>query len=220
MNTITGYGAYQSNYYNSAVQDRKEKSSTQETKKTEPSENDTVKMSAGAKKLLKELQQKYSNMDFMVGAYETEEEAASYLSRGTKEYSVLIDPEELEKMAADQETKDKNLELLDDAVGQLSNMKEELGDKEGDVKRLGVSIGENGTLTFFADLEKSAEQQKDRIEKANQAKKEDKAAAEKKKKAHIEAESAEELLKKIRELKWDNIKEETTTAASRFDCSI
>ena len=34
-----------------------------------------------------EIQKTYSNMDFMVADYESDEEAASYLSRSTKEYS-------------------------------------------------------------------------------------------------------------------------------------
>ena len=46
-------------------------------------------------------------MDFIVADYESEEEASAYLSRGTKEYSVLIDPELLEEMAADGKTKEK-----------------------------------------------------------------------------------------------------------------
>ena len=37
-------------------------------------------------------------MDFMVAEYEGDDEAAEYLSRGTKDYSVLIEPELLEKM--------------------------------------------------------------------------------------------------------------------------
>ena len=229
MNTISGYGAYTSNLYNSTLQNRKDNSRTEETKKTDTTEKKDVKLSTGAKKLLKELQQKYKNMDFMVADYETEEEAASYLARGTKEYSVLIDPEELEKMAEDEETKKKNLNHLDDAVGKLAEMKEQLTD-EDEVTHLGVSIGKDGVLSFFADLEKISEQKKERIEKRKEQKteeektkadkKSEKAAAEKRKRTRVSADSIEELLKKIRDVDWEKVKEETKVNESRIDYMV
>ena len=62
-------------------------------------------LSQGAKDLLNEMQKKYGDMDFFVADYSSDDEAQRYLSRGGKEYSVLIVPELLEKMAADDSVK-------------------------------------------------------------------------------------------------------------------
>ena len=161
MSKVNGYSVYQSNYYNNTIQNRKEQDKTQKsdsaskaakTGKTEPNK---VKLSDKAKALLQELKKQYNNMDFFVADYNTEEEAASYLSRGTKEFSVLIDPEELERMAEDEEVKNQNLALLDEAVGKLGDMKEQLKETEnGDqVIQLGVTIGKDGEVSYFAELE-------------------------------------------------------------------
>ena len=51
------------------------------------------------------MQKKYGDRDFFVADYSSDDEAQRYLSRGSKEYSVLIEPELLEKMAADESVK-------------------------------------------------------------------------------------------------------------------
>ena len=91
MNRINGYGAYQNSYHTNTVN----KKDTAKTSKTGTSKTDgtkktdsSVQLSDRARALLKELQKTYTNMDFMVADYETDEEAASCLSRGSKEYSV------------------------------------------------------------------------------------------------------------------------------------
>ena len=61
-----------------------------------------------------------------------------YLSRGSKEYSVLIEPELLEKMAADESVKEKYLGIIDDARNKISEVKDEvakLDDGEDGVKK-------------------------------------------------------------------------------------
>lgn len=109
MNRVNSYGAYQNSYYESSIQSRKDKDQEKKTKAAEKKEETKSGkqpvLSSRAKQLLKELQKTYGNMEFRVASYDTEEEAKSYLSGGMKEYSVLIDPEELEKMAVDEETR-------------------------------------------------------------------------------------------------------------------
>ena len=252
MSKVNGYSVYQSNYYTNTIQNRKEQDKTQKsdsaskasmTGKTEPN---TVQLSDKAKALLQELKKQYNNMDFFVADYDTEEEAASYLSRGTKEFSVLIDPEELERMAEDEEVKNQNLALLDEAVGKLGDMKEQLKETEnGDqVIQLGVTIGKDGEVSYFAELEKVSERQKDFIEKIRADKKEaTKEAAEEAQKAEsskiagskqdayifekskrttVYAGSVEELLEKIANVDWNAVKEETNTnmPGEHFDLSI
>ena len=177
-------------------------------------------------------------MDFFVAEYDSEEEAASYLSRGSKDYSVLIDPEELERMAEDEDVKKQNLALLDEAVGKLDEMKEELKDsgKEDEVVSLGVSIGKDGKVSYFAELEKAGERQKEFVDKIREDKKEaakeaaakaadkgqDKYNYEHSKRATVYADSTEELLQKITNFNWDEVKEQTTVPmpGGHLDLSI
>lgn len=255
MSKVNGYSVYQNNYYNNTIQSKKEQDKTQKSDssskaaKTGKTEPNTVQLSDKAKALLQELKKQYNNMDFFVADYDTEEEAASYLSRGTKEFSVLIDPEELERMAEDEEVKNQNLALLDEAVGKLGDMKEQLKETEnGDqVIQLGVTIGNDGEVSYFAELEKVSERQKDFIEKIRADKKEaTKEAAEEAQKAEeaesskiagskqdayifekskrttVYAGSVEELLEKIANVDWNAVKEETNTnmPGGHFDLSI
>lgn len=230
MNRIDNFGTYQQNYYESSVQNRNGVKKTGQA--TGADKTQTVELSRQAQDLLKELKSKYGNMDFMVAEYETDEEAAEYLSRGTKEYSVLMDPETLEEMAKDKDTKEKYLGLLDEATGKLSELKEELEDDEDgkEVTHIGVSIGKDGTLTYFAELEQMSEKQRERIEaskekKQEEAKKADKAKQEelekpKPKRTQVKAGSIEELLEKIRSVDWDEVPATRETRGGRFDQSI
>ena len=231
MSKVEGYGAYQSNLYNAAKGSTAKKAGTADkTNKTEKKES-KVQLSNKAKKLLEELKKNYKNMDFIVADYESDEEAASYLSRGTKEYSVLIDPETLEEMASDEEAKAKYTGILEDAVGQLKDMENQLGDKKEDVAHLGISIGKDGQVSYFADLEKAGERQKEFVERTRESKKEEraaqakkaeeKAAAERTKRTRVEADSVEELLDKIKAVDWDQVKAEVKpVSGSRFDFTI
>lgn len=235
MNKVGSYNIYQKSSYDSSISKNKtEKTGSNRTEKT--SEKKNVQLSERAQALLKELQKKYTNMDFMVAEYETDEEASEYLARGTKEYSVLIDPEELEKMAADEDYKKKNMSLIDEATGKLDELRDKLKDDGEEVKHLGVSIGSDGTLTYFAELEKMSEKQQERIEKGREAKRQEKAEAAKAdkrrdpyhnydkaigKRATVKASTVDELLDKIRNFDWSTVKEEEEKASgTRFDTTI
>lgn len=230
MEKIGSYGTYQSNVYG---QNRTaaNTSKSAEAKNASQAKNDSrVELSSGAKKLLKELQKAYGNTDFMVANYENEEEAAEYLSRGTNTYSVLMTPDELEKMAADKDYKKETLQKLDDAVSTLKDMKEQLGDRKDEVKRMGVAIGDDGKVSYFAELEKSSEKQRERIEKQRETKKEEAAKAQKDKKDEgafiregtkrttLFADSVKELKDKINQVDWNTIREDGYgTRGNHFD---
>lgn len=240
MSRVNGYNAYQNNYYDNSVR-RKNQDKTSKTDTTGKT-NGTGKTGSGtqlsdkAKALLQELKRTYSNMDFMVTDSESEEESASYLSRSTKEYSVLIDPEELERMAADEDVKKQNMAFLDEAVGKLDEVKDQLGDHKDEVARIGISIGKDGEISYFAELEKAGERQKEFVDKIREDKKEaaEKAEAdrtgnkphgyeyERSKHTTVYASSAEELIDKIKNVDWDSIKEETTVPmpGDHFNFSI
>lgn len=241
MNKVMGYDTFKKSYYNNTVQNKKEADKSEKSKSsaktadTKKTNANNVQLSDKAKALLQDLKKQYSNMDFFVADYETDEEAASYLSQGTKDYSVLIDPEELERMAEDEDVKKQNLALLDEAVGKLDEIKEDLKEtgKEDEVKTLGISIGKDGKVSYFAELEKAGERQKEFVDKIREDKKEAaKEAAEKadkdkynyehSKRTTVYADSAEELLERIKGVNWDTIKEETTIPmpGGKFDFSI
>ncbi len=243
MNGISSYGSTQKSLYTASAQSRKTASAdSKKTDNTKKTENSSVQLSDKAKALLQELKKNYSNMDFFVADYESDEEASEYLSRGTKDYSVLIDPEELERMADDEEVKKQNLSLLDEAVGKLDEIKEELKDtdREDEVVSLGVSIGKDGQVSYFAELEKSGERQKEFVDKIREDKKEAAKEAEKEteaeragkgqdkynyehsKRAFISADNTDDLLKQIQNFNWDNVKEETTIPmpGTRFDFTV
>ena len=231
MSKVEGYGAYQSNLYNTAKGSTAKKTGTADKTNKAEKKDPKVQLSVKAKKLLEELKKNYKNMDFIVADYESDEEAASYLSRGTKEYSVLIDPETLEEMASDEEAKAKYTGILEDAVGQLKDMESKLGDKKEDVAHLGISIGKDGQVSYFAELEKAGERQKEFVERTRESKKEEraaqakkaeeKAASERTKRTRVEADSVEELLDKIKAVDWDQVKPEVKpVSGSRFDFTI
>lgn len=246
MNNMSGIGSYnmmQKNLFSSSAQSSKTaKADTKKTDGTKKTTNSTVQLSDKAKALLQELKKTYSNADFYVAEYENEEEAAEYLSRGSKDYSVLIDPEELERMANDDEVKEQNLSLLDESLNKLGEIKEELKEtgREDEVVSLGVNIGKDGQVSYFAQLEKASERQKEFVDKIREDKKEaakeaaEEAEAERtgkgqnrynyehSKRATVTANSVEDLLKQIQNFSWDNVKEETSIPmpGGRFDFSV
>lgn len=180
----------------------------EQTKSAQNTRGD-VKLSEGAQDILKQLQDKYGNMSFVVGSYRSDEEAQDILSRHTtdKEYSVLIDPETLEKMAADQAEKDKVIGTLDEALNSLTDIKNQLGDDAAKVKAFGISIGSDGKVSFFAEMQKASEKQQkimeekrtQRKEAAGAQEKQGEKKAEKKEKSYwVFASNAKELLQKIR----------------------
>lgn len=230
-------------YYQSSVYER----TTQAGKDIQSAKADSAKsasaskgdkkapeLSRAAQKLLKELQKSYKNMDFIVADYETDEEAAALLSRGKEEYSALISADELEKMAADENVKKKNLEILDGAVSRLDEMKTKLGDKADDVTRIGITIGDDGEVSFFVELEKSSAKQRERIEKQREDRKEEAKDAKKteadeyrahgknaEKRTTVFASTIEELAEKIANVDWNTIKEETyNPTGQKFDFMI
>lgn len=230
MDKIGTYQTYQKNYYETSLQKKKNQEAAKADQKGKVNAASQPQLSERAKALLEELKKTYTNMDFFVADYETDEEAASYLSRGTKEYSVLIDPETLEQMAADDTVKEKYLGILDGAKGQLDDIREELEDKGETVKNIGITIKDDGTVSYFANLEKNSEMQRERIEESKRQKQEEEARTESQtagnrwhpkegiKKTTVQADSIEELLDRIRNVDWDKIKaEKMSQAVNRFE---
>lgn len=222
MNKVGMYESYVNNYhaYEASAQAGTQKTAASKT--DEAANTKSVELSREAKDLLKELQQKYGNMDFIVGEYETDEEAASYLARGTKEYSVLISAEELEEMAKDSAAKKESMDKIESARNQLADLRTQLNESGENVKKLGVTFEKDGTTTLFASMEKAGEQQRERQEEALEAKRAEKNAAnsayKRTKETTVKAATTEELLEKIRNVDWDSVEEKLVPASgSKFD---
>lgn len=256
MAKIGGFGSYQ-NFMDQMISSKGKKSVSEEKSVVSGYEKKSGKaglsvqkkdktggtaLSEKAQKLLEELRETYKDTDFMIADVESDEEKQAIMSRGTKQYSVLMSSEDLEKMAADEETKNKYLQMIDDAKAQLGQVHEDLDDEllaRGErVSRIGVSFESDGTMKFFAELEKLSEKQKERIEKA----KEEKEAAQKEEEQKVErkseeltkweedqnlplartkvsAGSYEELLEKIRAVDWSQA-ETVKNTGSRIDFSV
>lgn len=229
MTRVDNYSAAQ-NYYNSTAQTRKDSSRAGKTANAGRTGNtEPAKLSRSAQKVLDELKKKYGKMDFMVADFEGDDEAKEILSRGTKEFSVLLSTDELEKMADDESYKEKNMDKIDGAVkmSERINARFDVSDasNSAEVKNIGISFNSDGTTSYFAELEKSSEQQRERIEQSREKRAEEKKASEKKesgsKRVTIKASSEDELLEKMKQIDWSKVKEEKAeTSGSKFDYSI
>lgn len=168
-----------------------------------------VELSDKAKALLEKLQKEYGDTEFIIANYNSDAEAQRLLAGGTKAYSVLIEPELLEQMAADEDVCNKYMGILQESRNQFTEMLEQLGEKKDRVSFLGVAVNKDGKISFFAELDKVNEKQQERLEQS----KEDK--------TRIYAGSVEELLEKARQIDLEKKEAETQEQiGSRFDFSV
>lgn len=167
--------------------------------KTEKKEETTVQLSETAQKYLKELKEKYKNVDFIVADFDSDEEAQKHLSGGKGEYNCVITPETIEKMATDEEERAKFEGIIENAITDLSGIKEKLGEDADKVESYGISVDSEGKVSYYALL-KDGLKKDERVEQAREKSREKKAEeAEKKEKAEfkerlVKASTIEELI--------------------------
>lgn len=211
------------NYYNAAAQTKqKEKTQTNRKDANAKTQNaSSVKLSEKAQDMLEKLRKKYKNMDFMAVDFEKEDEVKSVLSHGTKEFSVLFSSDELEKMASDEKYEKEYMNRIEgavhmsDQINRRFGFESAFGENDTQIMKIGIGLQKDGSTTFFAELEKSSAMQRERIEKAQEEKRTNR------KRTTVQADSIEELLKKIKEVDWNTIKaEDETVSGSKFDFSI
>lgn len=219
------YGA--SGYYNSQAAQKQKSKSTKKTETTGKSNKvSQPKLSQKAQALLEKLRKTYGNMDFMVADFDKGDEAKEILSRGTKEFSVLFSTEELEKMASDEKYEKEYMDRVQGAVRMSEQINQQFGYESTGGKgtgnsiitRMGIAFNKDGSVDFFAELEKAGEQQKAMIEKSLEKHAEEKKAAAKK--TTVMASSMDELVKKINEVDWNKIKETEKAEGDKFDFSV
>lgn len=184
---------------------------------------DEEKLSAKAQSYLEGLRKKYGDYDFVVSdTLDTSKTAGN-----TKDYSVILTTEEIEKMAEDEDYAKKVMGQVGNAVDILNNLSEKDLGEGVQFSQLSVSFDSEGNMKLFAQLEKLSADQQERLEEAKEKRAEEKKAAEAKAKevqeddestkeltsilfkgADVEASSEEELLAKIFAIDWDKIAEQ------------
>ena len=182
------------------------------------------KLSAKAQDFLAKLREKYGDYDFIIT--ENMDDTQGLMEQGTKQYSVILTNEELEKMADDEEYADKVMGNVETAVDKLKGIAEKGGLGEGvQFAHIGISFDNDGNMKLFAQLEKLSADQQERLEKLKEKRAEEAEAAAKQaeedkaaqpededeweympvKKAMVEADTEEELMEKILGIDWDSI---------------
>ncbi|MDE6725568.1 MAG: hypothetical protein K2J79_08175, partial [Ruminiclostridium sp.] len=137
-----------------AIEEAKKKHEDIKVEKNPNEVKDPYNLSEGAKAVLRELIEKYEGYDFIVGKWETDEEASRVLSYGMgRDGNVLINPDLLEEMAADESVKAKYMGIIDEAASNLDKAEKSLSeDGRSVVEKLGLTIGADGSVSYFAKL--------------------------------------------------------------------
>ena len=194
-------------------------------KKIEKETTAESKLSTNAQKYLDKLRKQYGDFDFVIAGKGDDRKALA--KQGTKEFSVIFDIEELERMANDEKYADEKLRRMQTAVDMSIRICEEYGygrnsGANGTLNSLSVSFDKDGSTSIFAELEKSSEKQRERIEATKEKRAEEKKAAEKKteekraeekkaeseeeqpKRITIAASSEEDLIKQLTSIDWES----------------
>ncbi len=188
---------------------------------------DESKLSDKAKGFLENLRKKYGDYDFVIS---NDLDAAETVG-GTKEYSVMLTVDELERMADDEEYAAKVMGQVKDATATLKDLSEKDLGEGVQFSQLSISFDDQGNQKLFASLEKMTADQKERLDAAREKRAEEQKSAEAQakaddkslddeadteelfaitfKSADVEADNADDLLSKIFSIKWDEIEDET-----------
>ena len=150
-----------------------------------------VKLSDKASDYLKSLKSKFGNLDFVVvGKDQLAAAKANAASYGNKNHMVvLIDEEKLERMATDENFRKKYEAIISQAANGGSKLSS-IAAQNPNIKKIGITTGENGAASFVAACAKNNQSVSDRVAK----KREEKKAQAKAEKKHAEKKHAEERL--------------------------
>ena len=176
MHNINGYGNFTNPAKTYGQANKTEKTNTtavknefynqldeakKETEKTEKKQDGLYISSAGekaqelsktAQDYLAKLKKENPNLDFIISDYSTDEEADALLAKGKGEYNVLITPDLLEKMAADEEVAAEYEGIIHSSIADIKSAKEQLADDADMVEKFGVSVNSDGEVTYHASL--------------------------------------------------------------------
>ncbi|MBE6015441.1 MAG: hypothetical protein E7241_08790 [Lachnospiraceae bacterium] len=231
-NNINGINNAFNAYKNTLKPDNKvkkedERKDVKETKSAEKNEQTkkagnygktigNAKLSKEGAKYYEELKKKFGNMDFILVSADMKEKAQANAGAfaNPSKMVVLIDEEKIEKMATDETFRAQYEGLIEKAAANLTQLKTSMDNsgQSSNILGYGLQLKDDGEISYFAVLRKSAEAQKEHIEKVVEkhqaekkaaAKKAEKEAAEERLRPEdtvfIQADSIEELMQKVSE---------------------
>ena len=171
-----------------------------------------VKLSEKAQKYYEDLRNKFHNMEFVLVSEDQKENAKAHAASfaNKNKMVVLIDEAKIERMANDANYRAQYEGIIERAASGFNQFAESVAKTGANVKGYGVQVNDNGTMSYFAVLEKSSEAQAKRI-----AEKRAKNQAEKKAEAKKDAkERAEERIEDAREARRTEGKDRTNKSDS------
>lgn len=238
-------GSVYNAYADSSARAAEKKQAAENTRSTQTQQADAPQLSSRAQAYLDKLNKSYDNMEFLV--YNSGKDAKEVLSHSTKEVSVMLSREEIEKMASDEKYAAEKMKGVQGALRMSEQINREFGytsafGKKGEnadtrINRIAISFNDDGSTNIFAELEKSGRKQREWIEEARAEKRAQKKAEERRleekaadrysrtnadtKHTIVEAGNVDELMKKIAAVDWNEIRAEGgTESGGRFDFSI
>ncbi len=247
VNSITGYYANeisnrQKTKEEGAVHKQDTPDKTKETSSLETAKANEDKLSDKAKEFLKNLRETNSDFDFFVAG--DNDDVQGMFASSTKEFSVALSNEDLERMAEDEEYAQKMLTAAGEALDMSDRITQQL-DLEGkgvSITKIGVNVNSDGSMSIFAELEKSAEKQRERIEQAREKRAEEAKDAEEDAsktgrgeldagkmsrygsenilRTKVEALTEEEMIEQISNLDWNKVEQDQVQIGGRFDSTI
>lgn len=200
------------------------------------SKSNEAGLSDKAQKFLNNLRKQYGDYDFFIG--NKSDDLKSLVKSGTKEFSVIFSNAEIERMANDEKYAEQKMRDMEKAVKMSEQINQMYKDDASgtEISKIGIVFNDDGTTSFFAELEKSSAKQKERIEKSIEdkraEKREEKNKANKElkkytknsadtKRTTVEADSMESLLKKISEVDWNMVKAQNVPVrGDKYDFSV
>lgn len=161
MVNVNGYGQYNT-YTKAASYSGKADQNTKNIDRADFAESardkmmvgsaSTQKLSSTAQSYLERLKNKYGNMDFIIADYDTDEEADALLENGKGEYNVLITPDLLEKMAADEAVAAEYEGVIESSVNDIKTARGQLGEDADMVDKFSIALNADGTVSITAKL--------------------------------------------------------------------
>lgn len=166
-------------------------------------------LSEKAAEYYNKLKNKFGNLEFILVSKDMKETAKAQAARyaNPSKMVVLIDEEKIERMATDEAYRQKYEAIIGNGASQLNQLKTQMGTAANGVKAFGMQIQDN-RASFFAVMDKSFAQQRERIAEKREEKKEAKKAAEKKEAKAEAKEALEEKRKASREEKAEAAKKD------------
>lgn len=171
-----------------------------------------------AKKYYEDLKQKYSNMDFILVSRDMKDKAQAQAARYANPLKtvVLIDEDKIERMATDETYRKKYEVIISGAANQMAAMKTKLQSTGANIQGFGMQVNDGGLTSFFAVIKKSSAAQAERIEKKAKEKRAEKAEAKEKALQEAEEERLEEKRTEKRNIR-DREKETYTIEADSIE---